>query len=123
MKNVVFQLQELQAEGKVHSQLTPAMVKVSDEGLVRVEGDCCQLHLYPLQEHWTCLMLSNMLAAVACLTLSSMLSFWCLPTLLSSTGNQLPASQSYWAMFLTTAIPVYTIYTLICAPSTAAITY
>ena len=38
IKNVVYKLQELQAEGKVHGHLTPAMVKVSDEGLVRVEG-------------------------------------------------------------------------------------
>ena len=38
IKNVVYKLQELQAGGKVHGHLTPAMVKVSDEGLVRVEG-------------------------------------------------------------------------------------
>lgn len=38
IKNVIYKLQELQAEGKVHGHLTPAMVKVSDEGLVRVEG-------------------------------------------------------------------------------------
>lgn len=38
IKNVIYKLQELQAGGKVHGHLTPAMVKVSDEGLVRVEG-------------------------------------------------------------------------------------
>ncbi|KAL0046180.1 hypothetical protein WJX82_005053 [Trebouxia sp. C0006] len=37
-KNVIHELQELQAEGKVHGHLTPAMVKVSHEGLVMVEG-------------------------------------------------------------------------------------
>ena len=31
-------LKKLQAEDKVHGHLTPAMVKVSDEGLVTVEG-------------------------------------------------------------------------------------
>jgi len=38
IKNVIHKLQELQAEGKVHGHLTPGMVKVSDEGLVMVEG-------------------------------------------------------------------------------------
>ena len=38
VKNVIHKLQELQAEDKVHGHLTPAMVKVSDEGLVMVEG-------------------------------------------------------------------------------------
>ncbi|KAL0030583.1 hypothetical protein WJX79_006412 [Trebouxia sp. C0005] len=38
IKDVVYNLQELQVEGKVHGHLTPAIIKVSDEGLVRLEG-------------------------------------------------------------------------------------
>ena len=38
IRNVIYKLKKLQAEDKVHGHLTPAMVKVSDQGLVTVEG-------------------------------------------------------------------------------------
>ena len=62
IKNVIHKLQELQAEGKVHGHLTPAMVKVSDEGLVMVEGTHVMTYMPLLQEHWICLLFSSSLS-------------------------------------------------------------
>lgn len=46
----------------MHGHLTPAMVKVSHEGLVMVEGMHVMTYVPLLQEHWICLLFSSSLS-------------------------------------------------------------